>query len=134
MRLSLLCLVVLAAFTLPIAASAAGQGGISVRLIAAPGVPSENQLARISVLARLAAGATLSRTVEVSNTTASPVAVTVYPAAASNVSGRFAFAAGNTQNELSNWIHVSDPALRLLPGGHATETVTIPVAQGGHRW
>jgi hypothetical protein len=114
MRLALLGLAVLAAFSLPAAASAAGQGGIGARLIATPGVSSRNQLARISILATLAPGATLSRTVEVSNTTDSAAAVTVYPAAASNFSGRFAFAAGHTQNELSGWMRVSAPALRLF--------------------
>jgi hypothetical protein len=130
MRLPLLGLAVLAAFALPVAASAAGQGGITARLIAAPGASSKDPLARVAVVAKLAAGTTISRTVEISNTTASPAALTVYPAAASNVSGRFAFAAGHTQNELSSWIHVSDPALRLLPRERATETVTIAMPKG----
>jgi hypothetical protein len=88
MRLALLGLAVLAAFCLPAAASAAGQGGIGARLIAIPGGSRTDPLARLSILATLAPGATLSRRVEVSNTTNSAAAVTVYPAAASNVSGR----------------------------------------------
>lgn len=130
MRPALIGLAVLAAFALPAAASAAGQGGIEARLIASPNAVSTNPLARIFILARLAPGATLTRTIEISNKTAAPAALAVYPAAASNVAGRFAFAPGHTQNELSHWTAVSAPALRLSPGGHATETVTIMVPPG----
>ncbi|HEY4413570.1 MAG TPA: hypothetical protein VGN06_11280 [Gaiellaceae bacterium] len=130
MRRTLLGLAVLAAFALPAAATAAGQGGIEARLIATPQAASTNPLGRLFILARLAPGATLTRTVEISNKTAASTALAVYPAAASNIAGQFAFAPGHTQNELSRWTVVSNPTLSLSPSGHATETVTIVVPPG----
>jgi hypothetical protein len=85
----------------------------------------------------MAAGARLTRSVELDNTTRSIVDVSVYPAAASIVRGRFAFAPARDGNDLSSWTSVSHELVRLAPGTKAFDTLTIIVpvgAQSGERY
>ena len=117
--------------------SSANAGGIGVRLIALPSDTGAGPLARSYIVATVAPGKTLRRRVEISNTTHSAAVVTVYAAAASLHRGTFAFAAGRSPNELSDWTSVSQAVVRL-PSGKATyETATINVpkdASAGSRY
>jgi hypothetical protein len=106
---------------------AAGSGTIGIRLIDVTAHAGDNPLARVYIVDRLAPGTTIHRRVEISNTTGSVADVQVYPGAATLRHGRFAFAPGHTQNELSSWTSVSRDVLRLPAGTKAFETVTIRV-------
>jgi hypothetical protein len=111
-------------------------GGIGVRLVDVPDARA-GPLARSYIEGRLAPGTSIHRRVEVSNTTRSTAIVAVYPAAASLHRGRFAFAAGRSQNELSSWTSVGRAVLRLAPGTTGSETVTVRVpkeASAGQRY
>ena len=74
---------------------------------------------------------------EIDNDTDRSVDVSVYPAAASVVRGRFVFASGRGSNELSRWTSVSQDVVRLARGSEAFDTVTINVpssASSGERY
>jgi hypothetical protein len=132
MRHRLIALVLLAGIVVPASSAfAAGQttsgaGSIGIRLVALPG-RSPGALARSYVVDQLAPGASVTRTVEIDNTTSAKADISVYPAGASIVSGNFSFAAGTSQDELSGWTSLSSGAVRLAPGTEATDTLTIKV-------
>ncbi len=106
---------------------AAGEGGIGIRLIAAAVDAANGPLARSYIIGQLAPGTRVRRQVEIVNGTRSAANVAVYPAAASVNKGQFEFAPGQTRNELSSWVRVSEPLLRLSPGATAIDTLTINV-------
>jgi hypothetical protein len=136
-------LALLAALLLPASALAGTSGaqvparGIGVRLIDQPASSAADPLARSYISAVLGPGTTISRQVEVSNTTTSAQTISVYPAAANVRHGVLSFAAGRTRNELSDWTSVSPGTLTLEPGSTAIETVTVSVpkvASAGERY
>jgi hypothetical protein len=102
-------------------------GGIGVQLVAEPGAPALNGLARSYIVERLAPGAGIRRRIEVSNTTRSTASISVYAAGAATDRGEFTFAPGRTPDSLSRWTSVSRKRLLLAPGATAVETVTIRV-------
>jgi hypothetical protein len=112
-----------AAASLPVGTRA---GGIGIRLADAPTDPSD-LLARSYIVERLAPGTSVSRRVEISNTTTATADVAVYVAAAGLRQGQFAFAADRTQNQLSTWTSVSQDVRALQPSSTAVEMVTINV-------
>ncbi len=112
------------------------SGSIGVRLVGAP-AGSRNARGRSYIIDRLAPGTTIRRRVEISNDTRSTAEVAVYAAAAGLRRGRFEFAPGHGQNELSSWTSVSRSVLHLPSGARALETVTIKVprkASSGERY
>lgn len=137
MRSRLLALLLLAGTVVPVStalgagpASAAGQpsgaNSIGIRLIAVPG-SSPDALARSYVVDQLAPGASVTRAVEIDNTTSRTADISVYAAGASIIGGNFSFAAGTTQDELSSWTSLSNDVVRLAPGTEAADTLTIKV-------
>jgi len=116
---------------------AAGSGSVGIRLVPLAGASPDGTLASSYVVDRLAPGTNLTRSVEIDNTTRSTIDVSVYPAGAGIVRGRFAFAPGHGGNELSSWTSVSDDLVRLAPGTEAFDTLTISVphtASSGERY
>jgi hypothetical protein len=107
----------------------AAEGGIGIRLIDIPESSAADPRARLYVIDHLAPGTTISRRVEVSNTTAEAVEVATYAAAAGISSGTFIGSEGRTVNELSQWTTVTPGVRRLAPGtvGIVVVTVTVPV-------
>jgi hypothetical protein len=101
--------------------------GIGIRLVGAS--DSAVGLSRSYIVDRLAPGTSLRRQVEISNTTRSTVDVAIYPAAATVRGGRFAFAPGRRDNELSSWTVVSRNVARMPPGTKALETLMIHVPE-----
>ena len=131
----LIGLSVLAGIVFP--AGALAGGSIGIRLVDGAPDSGGNPLARVYVVDRVAPGSTISRRVEISNSTSSTAAVMLYAAAASLRRGKFAFAPGHTRNELSTWTSVSRRDLRVPADGKALETVTINVpkrASAGERY
>jgi hypothetical protein len=107
-------------------------GGIGVRLLSGPQVP-----AAPFIVERVAPGTTITRRVEISNSTSSTADVAVYTAAASLHRGAFAFGAGHSANELSSWASVGRDVLRMPAGSKTVETLTINVprdASSGDRY
>jgi hypothetical protein len=128
LRLLFAVAVVLAAgISVPAAVAAAPAGGVGIRLLSVPGPASSNPLARSAIVATLAPGATLSRRVEIGNSTSQPVNVAVYAAAAFLREGVFATAAGQSRNAAAAWITLSQPTLELQPGEKRFVAVTVRV-------
>jgi hypothetical protein len=108
-------------------AALAAEGGIGIRLIDIPESSAADPRARLYVVDHLAPGATISRRVEISNTTGTAVDVLTYAAAAKIVNGSFVGSDGRTVNELSQWTTVSPDTGRLAAGAVATVVVTVAV-------
>jgi hypothetical protein len=138
MRGRLIGVLAVAGIILPAgAALAASLGSIGIRLVAVPGVAPADSRARSYIVDRVAPGTSVERRVEISNTTASAVAVTVYPAAAGLHRGRFTFASGHSRNELSRWTWLKRSVFHLAPGTKALVPVTINIptnASAGERY
>jgi hypothetical protein len=84
-------------------------------------------LASSYVVAHLAPGTRITRTVDIDNDTRAEAEVSVYPAAAGIIGGSFAFAPGHTANELSSWTSVSRRTIGMAAGTEALDTVTVDV-------
>jgi hypothetical protein len=132
MRNKLIALLLLAGTIVP-ASSAfgaalplSGANSIGIRLIALPGT-SPDALARSYVVDRLAPGESVTRTVEIDNTTTAIADVSVYPAGARIVKGNFSFAPGTNQDNLSSWTSLSRALIRLAPGTETTDKLAIKV-------
>jgi hypothetical protein len=138
MRGRLIGVLAVAGIILPAgAALAASSGSIGIRLVAVPGAAPADSRARSYIVDRVAPGTSVERRVEISNTTASAVAVTVYPAAARLRRGTFTFASGHSPNELSRWTWLKQSVFRLAPGTKTFVPVTINVptnASAGERY
>jgi hypothetical protein len=120
----------------PRQATKVGADGIEIRLLGAA-ARSRDPLARSYIVDRIAPGTTIRRRVQITNNTASTATVGVYPAAAILQRGKFGFAGGHSENELSSWISVSQNALSMSPAARMIETVTIAVpeqASAGERY
>ncbi len=102
------------------------SGGIGIRLIDASAEAS-NLPVRLHIADTIKPGTTITRRVEVSNSTTSPHSVVLYAAAATINNGSFIGAAGRMGNELSSWTTVEKPAVGLPAESTVTSSVTIAV-------
>jgi hypothetical protein len=105
----------------------APSGGIGIRLVAVPTSLNSNALARLYIIEHLAPGTTVTRQVEVSNSTRAIADVDVYAAGASLGRYGFTFTPGRVQDQLSSWTSVSRDVLRLQPGTDVSGTVVLRV-------
>ena len=108
-------------------ATTAAPGSIGIRLLDVPVSEANDPRARLYIVDHVAPGAIVRRSIEVSNSTSSDLAVSLYPAGATIESGSFIGDAGHTANDLSSWTTVSQAAPQIPAGGTATATVTITV-------
>lgn len=104
-------------------------GGIGLRLLDVPATTLQEPRARLYIVDHLAPGTTVHRRIAVSNTTASSIPLSLYPAAATVVRGSFTGAAAHTPNELSSWTSVRPARVHIRAGGQVTASVTITVPQ-----
>jgi hypothetical protein len=108
-------------------AASASHGVIGIRLLDVPESSAADPRARLYVVDHLAPGTTISRRVEVSNTSDAAVEVLTYAAAATIDDGSFIGSDGRTENELSQWTTVSPGTRSLAAGAVATVVVTVAV-------
>src|SRR5690242_8321092 len=98
MRRLLLAAALAAGVLLPaanaIAAPGTADGSLGIRLVDIPTDRANDPRAHAYVIDHLAPGTTIERSVEVSNTTAAPMRVELYSAAASIMGGKFVGAEG----------------------------------------
>jgi hypothetical protein len=109
------------------AVPAQSAGSLGIRLMDIPTATASDPRARQYIVDRLAPGTVIHRRIEVTNTTADPVRVAVYPAAAAIENGSFIGAAGRTANELSSWTTLDQGVLDIASGARHTATVTVSV-------
>jgi hypothetical protein len=106
---------------------AEATGSIGLRLVDAPGSARDDPRARIYIVDHLNPGTTITRRIEVSNTTGSTARIALYPSAASIDKGSFLGAAGHTANDLSTWTSVVPGEPDVPAGGTLMANVTIAV-------
>jgi hypothetical protein len=109
------------------AARAAIPGSLGVQLLNVPFGAREDPRARLYIVDQLRPGTVIHRLIEVSNTTASNMPISLYPAAATIANGSFVGAAGHTPDSLSTWTSVNPGPSDVRAGGHLTASVTIAV-------
>jgi len=112
----------------------ARAGGIGIRLLDVPTNALNDPRARAYIVDAVQPGATITRRVVVSNTTAATQAITLYAGGAAIVQDHFVPAA---PDELSGWTQVAPGTVSLSPGSSQTATVTITVpadATNGERY
>ncbi|MGI5193077.1 peptidase [Streptomyces sp. CA-288835] len=113
------------------------EAQFGLRLLEAPVIRRDDPRAYTSIVDHLNPGTTIERRVEVSNKSAVPLRIDLYAAAASIRKRTFTFAAGRTQNELTEWASVDHPVLEVPPDSKKTARVTIRVprkASQGERY
>ena len=109
----------------PIVAAASSSDSIGIRLTEVAADIANDPRAGLYVIDRVAPGATISRTVEISNNGSSARVVACYVSAAEISDGAFLGADGATSNELTSWISTS--AASLILGARATANVAVTI-------
>lgn len=118
-------------------AQSAAPNSITIRLLEAAEERRDDPRSQVYVNDHLAPGETITRRIEVTNTTGAPQALDFYAAAADVEQGSFAIGEGRATNELTDWITVDPPAATIPDGGRQELTVTVDVpadASPGERY
>lgn len=113
------------------------SGGLGIQLGDVTPDPAADPRSQVYITNRIAPGTTLFRRISLTNGTAEPAHVSLYPAAATIAGGQFRFADGRSPNELSSWTAVSPSAVTLTAGASTSAAVTIAVpvtATAGERY
>jgi hypothetical protein len=106
---------------------AASPGGIGIRLVAPPANAPSSPQGRIYIVADVAPGAVIHRSLQVSNATPSTASITLYAAAASVKNGVFLGAVGHSGDPLSTWTSVDPSSSDVPSGGLLSAAVVISV-------
>jgi hypothetical protein len=106
---------------------------ISIKLLQLPVSASSDPRAHEYIIDHLAPGTVIHRQFQVADVGATGIQMSVYAAAASISGGTFHFAPGDTQDEMTTWVSVSRPVLRLKPHQRVTEVATIAVPPAATR-
>jgi hypothetical protein len=105
------------------------EPSIGIRLLQAPVALQNDPRAKTYIIDHVAPGVTLTRTIGVTSTSASPVQVQLYSGAATVNGGSFNPGPADQPNDLTSWITVTPKSVVVPPHGEATATVTIVVPQ-----
>ncbi len=101
--------------------------GLGIGLLEVPRATLKDPRARNYVIDAVRPGATFSRKIQVCNGTKAPLAVSLYPDAATIADGAFTLAAGRGTNELTSWMSVSPASVTVPPGKAAIAEATFTV-------
>jgi hypothetical protein len=104
-------------------------GSVGIRLLEAPVSLQDDPRALAYIIDNLPPGTTITRRIEVSNSSDQEQAISLYPAAASIGGGEdgFEVAEDRTANELTTWMSVDPTDVTLAPNSAAEAVVTIAV-------
>jgi hypothetical protein len=119
------------------AAKAADPGSIGIRLLDASVARKNDPRARLYIDDNMKPGTSITRHIDVSNSSSRAVAVHYYADAATVADGSFLVASGRTPNELTSWTTVTPSSGTLSPHSRTVLTVTIAVpkdVQPGERY
>ncbi|TQS22539.1 hypothetical protein FLW16_37820 [Microbispora sp. KK1-11] len=116
--------------------STGGDGpgeGLGIRLVDAPVARRDDPRARKGVVDHVSPGTTIKRRLEVFNSSAHPMHVSLYAAAADIDHRAFVFAPDRTPNELSSWTTVTPSEIDVAPGHTRMAWFTIRVPRDAWR-
>ena len=99
------------------AAAAPLEDAVGIRLLDAPTRRADDPRAQLYVVDHVRPGATVTRRVELSNGTRSPVRLALYAAGAEVLQGQFRFHDGRAANELAGWTSVQPGRVEVPAGG-----------------
>lgn len=104
-------------------------GSVGIRLLEAPVSLQDDPRALAYIIDNLPPGTTITRRIEVSNSSGQEQPITLYPAAASIGADGEGFEVGDDRavNELSTWMSVTPTDVTLAPNSVAEAVVTIVV-------
>lgn len=112
----------------PLTATAqVAPASFGIRLLDAPIGAAHDPRAQIYIVDQVRPGSTIIRHVLVTNSSAHPLDVSAYAAAASISGGQFRFGAAQTQNPLTSWTTVNPSSAVVSPAGSARLTVRVAV-------
>jgi hypothetical protein len=115
------------------AAAALNQMRFGVRLVDVPVLEVHNRRALQYIIDQLPTGSVIHRRVMIVNKEHKTANFSVYPGAAQISNGEFTGLDGAAVNELTGWITVQHPTVRLGPGKSTMDRVTIRVPKGATR-
>lgn len=107
--------------------SEATAGGVGIGLVDIPLAAQDDPRARRYIIDNLPPGTSISRRVQVTNSTAEVQDVQLYAGSARITDGVFSGDAQGSTNELSDWTFIEPSAVRVEPGGEEVVTVMIEV-------
>ncbi len=104
------------------------QAGLGIRIIEIPSAVQNNPQSGIHIVDRLLPSTVVSERIEVSNSTNSPMMVSLYPSAATNINGVFSPSSGEIANQLTSWTSILPSSGEIAAHGilDATVTITVP--------
>ena len=100
-------------------------GSLGIRIAQIPSAVQSNPKSGIYIVSHLSPSTSVSQRIEVTNSSASPMNVSIYPGAATNSGENFVALPDGVTNELTSWTRIS-PASGVIPAhGHIEAIVTI---------
>lgn len=110
-----------------------GMQRFGVRLVDVPVSEAHNPRGLRYIIDFLHSGTVIHRRIYIENLEAHPVTFGVYPDAAKITRGSFVGDAGRTRSELTRWVSLAHPTVKLAPHGHVMDMVTIRVPRDATR-
>lgn len=108
------------------------EPGLGIRLLDVPAHTQDDPRARSYIVDHLKPGAAIARRVQITNGTSSPQIVKLYPGAAFIKDDSFHVQDGAAENELTRWISIEQPQIKLVPGEVSEALVSITVPEDAH--
>jgi hypothetical protein len=103
-------------------------GTVGIRLLEGPIVRQDDPRAHTYIIDSLAPGATITRRIEINNSTLVPQTLQLYPGGAEIRDGAFVAQDGSAANDLPGWITVTPGVIgNMAPNTVAPGTITIAV-------
>ena len=107
-----------------------GDGGLGIRISQIPTTSPVNPQAAFYFVNQVSASTTAKQSFEVSNSSNAPMQVSIYPGAATNVSGEFIASSVTATNDLTSWVKVSPSSVLLPAHSHVEAQMTLTVPAG----
>src|SRR3954468_598607 len=98
--------------------------GLGIQLLEAPTALAHDPRARLYIIDHLKPGVTITRKMQVTDGTTSPLDVSLYAGGSEIKDGLWSPYDGNRPDELSQWISVEPSTLHLSPGQSAVVEAT----------
>lgn len=103
------------------------SGSVGIRLVDIPAATADDPRTHEYIVDHVQPGETITRRVEISNTTATNLDVAIYAGPATIEHDAFLGTQGHDQSELTSWVSLSAPTLTVPPGTAVMNSVTVTI-------